>query len=64
MSKAKLPARGPLPHSIEAYRNAPSGIGPLAAQWKDKPHRLVYDLYWEVKRLRAAARKRRSRGPA
>jgi hypothetical protein len=26
------------------YRNAPSRIGPLANQWLDKPHRLVYDL--------------------
>jgi len=33
-----------LPHAVDDYRNAPSGIGPLAAEWKDKPHRLVYDL--------------------
>jgi hypothetical protein len=33
-----------LPYPLEDYRNAPSGIGPLAAQWKDKPHRLLYDL--------------------
>jgi len=26
------------------YRSAPSNEGPLAAQWKDKPHRLIYDL--------------------
>ena len=31
-------------HSLDDYRNAPSGIGPLAAEWKDKPHRLLYDL--------------------
>jgi hypothetical protein len=31
-------------HPLEDYRNAPSGDGPLAAQWKDKPHRLLYDL--------------------
>lgn len=30
--------------NIEDYRNAPSGIGPLAHEWADKPHRLVYDL--------------------
>lgn len=36
------------------YRNAPSGIGPRAAEWKDKPHRLVYDLCTEVERLREA----------
>jgi len=33
-----------LPHTLDDYRNAPSGIGPLAAEWRDKPHRLVYDL--------------------
>jgi len=33
-----------LPHALDDYRNAPSGVGPLAAEWKDKPHRLVYDL--------------------
>jgi hypothetical protein len=31
-------------YTIADYRNAPSGIGPLANEWKDKPHRLVYDL--------------------
>ena len=31
-------------YTTEDYRNAPSDIGPLAATWKDKPHRLVYDL--------------------
>ena len=35
-------------YTLTDYRNAPSGIGPLADEWKDKPHRLVYDL---VKRL-------------
>lgn len=33
-----------LHYSLEDYRNALSGEGPLAAEWKDKPHRLVYDL--------------------
>lgn len=33
------------------YRDAVNGIGPLAFQWADKPHRLVYDLINEVKRL-------------
>lgn len=37
---------------LQAYRDAPSGIGPLAYQWADKPHRLVYDLIAEVERLR------------
>ena len=31
-------------YTTDDYRNAPSGIGPLAAEWRDKPHRLVYDL--------------------
>lgn len=31
-------------YPLEAYRNAPSGIGPMAALWKDKPHRLLYDV--------------------
>lgn len=33
------------------YRNAPSGDGPHAGIWADKPHRLVYDLCREVERL-------------
>ena len=33
-----------LPNSLRDYRNAPRGIGPLADQWRDKPHQLVYDL--------------------
>lgn len=39
--------------NLDDYLNAPSGGGALAAAWKDKPHRLVYDLVSEVKRLRA-----------
>jgi hypothetical protein len=35
---------GMTPEQIDEYRNAPSGIGPHADQWTDKPHRLVYDL--------------------
>ena len=35
------------------YRAAPSGQGPLAGTWRDKPHRLVYDLCTEVETLRA-----------
>lgn len=38
---------------MEDYRNAPSGIGPLAHEWRNKPHRLVYDLCSEIERLRA-----------
>ena len=38
-------------HELEDYRNALSGIGPLAYEWKDKPHRLVYDLISEINNL-------------
>lgn len=40
---------------VSDYRNAPSGDGPLAGEWKDKPHRLIYDLCNEVLRLRTLA---------
>jgi hypothetical protein len=53
----KLPYRR-LPYTVDDYRNAPSDIGPLAAEWKDKPHRLVYDLCREVERLTAPAKKK------
>mgnify|MGYP000157861302 CR=1 FL=1 len=39
-------------HSLGEYRAAPSGEGPLSFEWSDKPHRLIYDLIEEVKRLR------------
>lgn len=42
------------PLNTEDYRYAPGGEGPQAATWKDKPHRLIYDLCTEVERLRAA----------
>jgi hypothetical protein len=35
------------------YRDAVYGVGPKAQEWMDKPHRLVYDLAGEVKRLQA-----------
>lgn len=38
------PEPGSTAASVDDYRNAPSGVGPLADEWKDKPHRLVYDL--------------------
>lgn len=41
---------------IADYRNAPSGIGPLAHTWGDKPHRLLYDLATEVERLQVLLR--------
>ena len=40
-------------HLARDYRVAPGGEGPLAAEWKDKPHRLIYDLCSEVDRLEA-----------
>jgi hypothetical protein len=49
-SEVSLP---PQPISVDDYRNAPSGQGPMAYAWRDKPHRLVYDLVAEVERLRA-----------
>lgn len=33
-----------LSYSLEDYWMAMSGEGPLAYQWADKPHRLVFDL--------------------
>lgn len=38
--------------NTEDYRDAPGGCGPQASQWRDKPHRLVYDLCSEIDRLR------------
>jgi Lar family restriction alleviation protein len=58
------PSEGPLliegEFTLEDYMQAPSGIGPLAFTWKDKPHRLVYDL---VKVLRAASSGQAGAGP-
>ena len=34
----------PLAFPLEDYWGAPSGIGPLASEWADKPHRLLYNL--------------------
>ena len=39
----------PLSYSLRDYHNAPSGEGPQAYQWKDKPHRLLYDLIAAVR---------------
>ena len=38
--------------NMDDYRNAPSGIGPKVVGWRDKPHRLIYDLCYEVELLR------------
>ncbi len=37
--------------NVEDCINAPSGEGPYATMWKDKPHRLVYDMAKEISRL-------------
>lgn len=44
MHSRKESSPRPEPVDTAHYRNAPSGIGPLADTWRDKPHRLVYDL--------------------
>lgn len=31
-------------YSVADFHKAPSGEGPKAAEWQDKPHRLLYDL--------------------
>ncbi len=31
-------------HSVKDYHYGPTGEGPMAYDWSDKPHRLVYDL--------------------
>lgn len=30
--------------TLDDYWIAPSGLGPLAYEWSDKPHRLLYQL--------------------
>ena len=42
--------------STDDYRKAMSGEGDLGLDWKDKPHRLVYDLCNEVDRLQEELR--------
>lgn len=59
-NRAKIPIRTlpPRPTMAETgyttkdYRDAMGGEGPLAYQWKDKPHRLIYDLCHEIEHLR------------
>ena len=36
---------------VNDYRDALSNEGPLAGDWNDKPHRLVYDLCNEIQHL-------------
>lgn len=42
------------PLNLDDYNNAPAGIGPLADEWADKPHRLIYDLTAALTESRAA----------
>ena len=44
----------PKDDDLEQYMLAPSGEGPLAFEWKDKPHRLVYDLVRKLRKERDA----------
>jgi len=37
-------ARPTLPYPLDAYRNAPNGIGPLAFDWRDNPAAVLIDL--------------------
>ena len=37
---------------LEEYREGVSGDGPHAEEWKNKPHRLVYDLIYEAQGAR------------
>lgn len=41
-----------MPLNTLDYRNAPSGNGPLANEWENKPYRLIYDLCAEIERLK------------
>jgi len=34
--------------TTEDYRHAPAGVGQMAAEYADKPHRLIYGLCGEV----------------
>jgi hypothetical protein len=43
------------PLELNNYMLAPGGDGPQASTWKDKPHRLIYDLCAEIKHLREKA---------
>jgi hypothetical protein len=36
--------------TTDDYRAALAGEGPLAGQWADKPHRLIYDLCVEIEK--------------
>ena len=46
----------PLAYSLADYHNAPGGVGPLAYDWEDKPHRLLYDLIAALAAARSSVR--------
>lgn len=52
---AQFKAGRPLAHSLDDYWRAPGREGPLAFQWEDKPHRLIYDLIAAVLCYQSAA---------
>lgn len=39
--------------TLDDYWVAPSGLGPLAAEWADKPHRLLYELINYIEKMYA-----------
>lgn len=46
--KDGTPVRARMSGTPDDYRDAPSGVGPHASEWENKPHRLIYDLAGEV----------------
>lgn len=50
-----LPRPERMPHRLEDYYEAPSGRGPLAGEWRDKPHRLLYELIKHIAWLEGGA---------
>ncbi len=54
----------PSPIDTWQYRIAPAGEGELSFTWKDKPHRLIYDLCGEIERLRDEAAGKESKEQA
>lgn len=48
----RLPTpREKLDFTLDDYHQAPSGRGPLAHEWANKPHRLLYDLLGYIQYL-------------
>jgi hypothetical protein len=52
----------PLAYTMDEYWNAP-GSGPLNYTWKDKPHRVVYDLLAAIIHLQAVLADRAASAP-